>query len=329
MPNTYYQQSNLEALIRRYQQLSVSKDCSQILDLDLKLKNRGDFEIYRLEEFLPKLNGYLPPARQGFFSFLFISTGTGEKRVGQHQYEIKENTLYIIPRRAIHSGTFSRCTSGFLLNFNLELFSKYAIPQQLILGRKIFQNAVHPFTHLKKKQREQMVAIFAEILQLFQCQLSSAMEHAAIKMLELLILCDQLSQHSLNHTASVTGHPIVEKFAHLIDVRFREEKGVQYYAQELCVHPNYLNFLLKKHTGLNAKESIVERIIIEAKYLLSTPGLIIKEVAYKLGFDDPNNFSTFFQKQCGSSPAAYRSKNIWSATANRGNAGLHLKASAA
>jgi AraC-like DNA-binding protein len=74
------------------------------------------------------------------------------------------------------------------------------------------------------------------------------------------------------------------------------------------MHPNYLNALVKKHTGMSAKESIQNRILLEIKHLLHSTTLPIKEIASQLGFSDPNYFTTFFKRFENRSPGTYRSE---------------------
>jgi AraC-like DNA-binding protein len=83
--------------------------------------------------------------------------------------------------------------------------------------------------------------------------------------------------------------------------------AVKFYADQLAVHPNYLNSLIKKHTGLTAKEAIQNRLLLETKYLLHSTNLTIKEISSYLGFNDPNYFTVFFKRFENISPANYRS----------------------
>jgi AraC-like DNA-binding protein len=86
-----------------------------------------------------------------------------------------------------------------------------------------------------------------------------------------------------------------------------EQRTVSFYADQLNVHPNYLNALIKKHTGKTAKESIQNRLVLEIKYLLHSTNLSIKEISNQLGFNDPNYFTSFFTRFENMSPKNYRS----------------------
>jgi AraC family transcriptional activator of pobA len=122
----------------------------------------------------------------------------------------------------------------------------------------------------------------------------------------MLIYSDRLFTKAELISKEILYHPLIEQFNQLVEINFKHERSVKFYADALAVHPNHINYLLKKHCDLNAKESINKRVILEAKYLLSNPRLSIKNIALYLGFSDANNFSTFFHKCAHASPLAYR-----------------------
>ena len=99
---------------------------------------------------------------------------------------------------------------------------------------------------------------------------------------------------------------IIKQFVDLLDLHFSKEHSVKFYADQLSMHPNHLNALVKKHTGMSAKESIQNRILLEIKYLLHSTKLPIKEIASQMGFSDPNYFTTFFKRFENRSPVTYR-----------------------
>ena len=99
---------------------------------------------------------------------------------------------------------------------------------------------------------------------------------------------------------------VVERFNELIKKNYIKQRSVQFYSDAMFMHPNHLNFMVKKFTGLTAKETISDYILTEAKLLLHSTSLTIKEMSYKLGFEDPNYFTSFFQKRMSLSPTEYR-----------------------
>ncbi len=85
-------------------------------------------------------------------------------------------------------------------------------------------------------------------------------------------------------------------------------KTAKEFAASLDVHPNYLNTLLKKHTGQNVSTHIRMRLLKEAKMLLLQTDWTLQEIGYSIGFAEQPNFSLFFKKNMGITPTAFRRK---------------------
>jgi len=135
-------------------------------------------------------------------------------------------------------------------------------------------------------------------------------ELIALKIIELLILSERLFEEELQPEANLPVADIIKRFIDLLETNYAKERSVGFYAAQLNVHPNHLNALIKKHTGLTAKESIQNRLILETKYLLHSTNLSIKEISGKVGFDDPNYFTAFFRRSEKMSPGDYRSSFV-------------------
>jgi len=78
------------------------------------------------------------------------------------------------------------------------------------------------------------------------------------------------------------------------------------FANNLSVHVNHLNKVLKEVTGKTTSEIISSRIAQEAKILLKQTTWNVSEIAFSLGFDEVAHFSNFFKKNTQLSPLAYR-----------------------
>jgi two-component system response regulator YesN len=66
----------------------------------------------------------------------------------------------------------------------------------------------------------------------------------------------------------------------------------------------------KQVTGMTSTDYIaVERVRV-AKQLLTKDDLLVKEIAYRVGFGNPNYFTRRFKEVEGRSPSAYRKLNL-------------------
>jgi AraC-like DNA-binding protein len=280
-----------------------------VIDMDKRLKHKFSYQIHRLENVIPKLNGVVPPNRQSMYYITFFRKVSGQKSVGMYNFRITKDTLLLIPQRVIHSTLYDSLQgSGFVLNFNIDFFLNNAFPKKLVADKKVFRLSLKPYLSVSAAQRKQLETIFEYIFQENAAAQLGKSQMIAITILELLILCDRLFTDAEAVTGESIYHPTIEKFHSLLEENFAKERAVVFYADALNVHPGHLNFLIKKHNGLSAKKTIDNRLVMEAQSLLATTSYSIKEIADRLGFSDANYFSSFFTKMAKISPSAYRAK---------------------
>ena len=79
-------------------------------------------------------------------------------------------------------------------------------------------------------------------------------------------------------------------------------------AKVVSVNPSYLSSLIKKETGKNFIDIIIEARLEHAKKLLQNPCHRINEVADLSGFKDYAYFYQTFKKHVGLSPKEYRNQ---------------------
>lgn len=96
------------------------------------------------------------------------------------------------------------------------------------------------------------------------------------------------------------------KFLELVRNNFENNYPVSHFARVLNTTQAKLNELAKLHTSKTAQNVMYSLVISEARRLLFYTNFSVKEIAYKLGFNDPFYFSNFFKKHTQKSPLDYR-----------------------
>jgi AraC-like DNA-binding protein len=99
---------------------------------------------------------------------------------------------------------------------------------------------------------------------------------------------------------------LLEGFLALLAKHCKEEHEVTFYADKLCITPQYLSIALKEQSGRSASRWIQDALIVEAKGMLKSPRISVQEVANVLNFPDQSTFGKFFKKHTGLSPVAFR-----------------------
>ncbi|MEV5607505.1 AraC family transcriptional regulator [Streptomyces sp. NPDC052225] len=96
------------------------------------------------------------------------------------------------------------------------------------------------------------------------------------------------------------------RYRSAVEAEFARRHRVTDYARALGHSPRTLTRATRAATGIGAKQFLDQRILLEAKRLLAHTDLPVARCAERLGFDDAANFTTFFQRQEGTSPSRWR-----------------------
>lgn len=189
------------------------------------------------------------------------------------------------------------------------------------LGRNIekytfFSYAVNEALHLSKSERQTIMNCLHEI--------QSELEHAIDKhSRELLCMnIELLLSHCLRFyerqfiTREVANTDILVKFERLLAGYFQDKlpqseglPTVGYFADKLCLSPNYFGDLIKKETGISAIEHIQNKLMDIAKERILGTDDTMSEISYELGFQYPQHFGRLFKQKVGCTPNEYRSRN--------------------
>ena len=98
----------------------------------------------------------------------------------------------------------------------------------------------------------------------------------------------------------------IESFVKLANADFATQHGIEYYADKLCITPNYLNKIVRQSLGTSPKSYIADRIIQETKRLLRYTDSTVTEIADRLCFESASYFIRYFRKQAGCTPRQFR-----------------------
>lgn len=99
---------------------------------------------------------------------------------------------------------------------------------------------------------------------------------------------------------------LVVDLKELIEQCYKEYRDPQYYVDCLSVTLAVMNPICKAYLNKTVYGLILDRIVKEAKKLLTYTRMSSRQIAFELGFRDPNYFSRFFLRETGVRPRNYR-----------------------
>ncbi len=101
-------------------------------------------------------------------------------------------------------------------------------------------------------------------------------------------------------------HYLLERFLKAVKLHYREERSVEFYANELSLTSKYMSSKIKESCGKTASELIDEYIILEAKELLRHSNMNVQQISDYLNFPSQSFFGKYFKRIVGLSPKAYK-----------------------
>jgi AraC-like DNA-binding protein len=149
------------------------------------------------------------------------------------------------------------------------------------------------------------ILIFRQLLDLARGNSYSSM----LSNYALSLLAMELSQEFVEtrlQDGNRERNPKMEKIIEWIRVNFNVHVNLGEIARIFSYNPDYLSTTFRRYTGYPLMKYISMVRIANAKKMLLTTGNEIKEIAYKVGFDDEKVFMKRF-KQCEKvTPTTYR-----------------------
>jgi len=298
------------------------KTISQVHDLpDLLPISREGFSAWNIH-IIPRApytcKNYLSPNRRDFYKIMYVTKGIGVFTLGSRTYHIQEPTiLFIHPGEIISWKKLNTESEGYIGFFKKEYADRYPTLRSLIEKYGLFNDPLKSVILLAKNDITVLDPLFAQMLAAEKTGGPLA-EETMQAFLQLLILnCTRIANYPIPD--AITGEfKHMYEFFHLLEM---EANNINYvkpvrlktakeFAEELSLHPNYLNALLKKYTGQNVSAHIKGRLLEQSKVLLLRTDWTLQDIAFSLGFADQSNFSHFFKNLAGLTPADFRKNHI-------------------
>ncbi len=236
----------------------------------------------------------------GFFTILWVRNGSGTCVIDTSKIEIACDTVYFVkPSQALRFHPAEN-TEGYMISFSRCFLHAYEENAHYLLDSGLFDAyaaaAIIPVDAQADGEMESLARRMAG-----EFHHPGAGRNEMLRgLLKIFLLYLSRQYEQGNHQYYRQGNSLlVKKFFALLEKKFITSKMVSQYACELAVTSNYLNETIKKITGFPASHHIQQRVILEAKRKAVYEELNMKEVAYKLGFDDSYHFSKYFKNATG------------------------------
>lgn len=125
------------------------------------------------------------------------------------------------------------------------------------------------------------------------------------------ILLEMLSNMETDRCQSAEGENKTQfqfnRFLQILSSEDVKHRPIDFYADRLCISSKYLSVICSKVSGKSARQWIDEYTVEDIRYHLLNTDYSIKEIAYRLGFENLSFFGKYVKRHFGKSPSELRS----------------------
>ncbi|CAL9395516.1 HTH-type transcriptional activator RhaS [Streptomyces sp. enrichment culture] len=238
------------------------------------------------------------PQRPDFHVLALVRAGGGAHEADFRAYGLGEGSAVWIRPGMVHrwsdvdtcDGPLILFRPGFLAGFTA---AEAATPACWQLDRRRLSLALLAADHLR---HEHDAAVRAPAL---------ASPGLLAHLLAALLLRTLPAAPAAPDTADGAGD-VFRAYRAAVEEHFADWRHVADYARALGHDVRTLTRATRAAAGTGAKTFLDQRVLLEAKRLLAHTDLPVGACARRLGFGDTGNFTTFFRRQTGLPPAAWR-----------------------
>ncbi|MEL5894110.1 helix-turn-helix domain-containing protein [Bacteroides sp. GD17] len=244
-----------------------------------------------------------------YYDITFITEGKGTFSIDNQTQEAVPGDVFFTKPGEIRNWDTAHISNGYALIFEDEFLSSFFKDPLFVQHLPYFNigKTAHKL-HLPDTLYPRMLQLLCEIKTEIDTYRQNDVHVLRALLYEALMLLNRAYLHAATpqKTDRETGNNHLNRFIQLVNAHLKEHHSVQYYADKLCITPNYLNEIVNSSLNMNAKQYIRNKVMDEAKRLLAYTDLPISEIAFELNFSTVSYFVRSFRQYTRETPLSYR-----------------------
>ena len=245
-----------------------------------------------------------------YYDITFVTEGEGRFSIDNQTNEATSRDVFFSKPGEIRNWDTRHIVNGYALIFEDEFLSSLFKDSLFVQHLSFFQSGK---TSSKLRLPDELYMRILQILHNIKTEIDTYKQNDVYVLrallYEVLMLLDrEYKKVNMEEetTSKEVGNIHINKFMKLVESHLTEQHSVQYYADKLCITPNYLNEIVTSTKGISAKQYIRNKVMDEAKRLLTYTDSSISEIAFELHFSTVSYFIRSFRQHTGETPLLYR-----------------------
>lgn len=228
------------------------------------------------------------------FAIVYIVRGQGQLEVNGTGYRLKSGSAFFLFPGIRHWYAPDSHTGWdeYWVGFNGKEVERLYGEKFFTPDKPLFQVGIH----------QSLIQLFNEVIELSKSEAPSYQFNIGSTILKMISSIISMEQ---KHNQPEESDLLVEKAKALFAGNIQNSITVEEVAAELGLNQSRFGKLFKNYTGLTPYQYFLHMRVNRAKELLETTDCSIKELAYKLHFNDQYHFSKLFKQKTGMSPTLW------------------------
>lgn len=250
-------------------------------------------------------------------AMLFVTSGNGILSINLDDKDVAADDFVSIVQGAhLVISDWSHDFRGYFINFST------GFTRDLDLWKNTMDSMVtmveNPVIRVEQEEKKKLITSYCNLLyEIYSAEITYKQE-VVKNMLEGAMFAISGFYHdrfgSPEATADGSGktvkisrrHDIYKRFLELVAKSYEDHRDVAFYADNLCITPKHLGYVVKSASGKLASETIADAVVLDAKSKLKSSSMAIGEISDSLSFPNPSFFCKYFKKHVGMTPKQYR-----------------------
>lgn len=245
-----------------------------------------------------------------FYEIIWFQETGGIHTVDFREFKVEKNMLLFLSPGQVHNFDGVTQHKGVSLKICSDLMKMGSFDENDFLKQTLFGNSdTEPICYIDEQTAEKLNSLIQKMNE--EKAKTDAFGHIEILRSLLLILLITIQRNgekpgNFPLSAAKPSHRLFIQFRKLLEIEYRTIHTVKGYADKLNVSTKTLSNSVQECSGKSPLSFINDRIILETKRLLRHTDMMVKEVAYYLGYEDPSYFVKLFKRETGFLPTDFK-----------------------
>ncbi|MRT92608.1 helix-turn-helix transcriptional regulator [Ancylomarina sp. 16SWW S1-10-2] len=266
------------------------------------------FQFYTLEKLItvdlnPSDHSPYLPHRLNFYAILIITDGEVNHIIDFKVHTLRKGDVMVISKGQIHAFEEGVDYKGYLVVFSESFMQKY-------IAQATIARINHLYNYFLKQEKINNPDYNQTLFNTLKRELksdSSSLPNIVASLLTVYLL--KLNDENIRLATTSVDNKYMDYFQQfklLVEQNYSKTRDAKSYASDIAISYKHLNEVCKKIVQTTAKTFIDNYVVLEAKRMLVSTSLSVKEIAFTLGFDEPTNFLKYFKKHTSLTPVEFR-----------------------